>query len=418
MTAILSRDLPRARTGEKPDRCIAVINAGSSSIKFALYRGEACETLLFRGQVEQIGVAPHLKVVNGESAVVADEHWEPRGFDHRAATGEIIKVATALMKGTPVAAVGHRVVHGGTQYSAPVRIERNVVAELAKLTPLAPLHQPHNLAPIEAILDGAPHLPQVACFDTAFHRAQPALAQLYALPRKFGAEGIRRYGFHGLSYEYITASLHAISPELADRRLVIAHLGNGASLCAVHKGKSIASTMGFTAVDGLMMGTRSGSLDPGLLVYLMDTYGMDARRLETLIYRESGLLGVSGISSDMRKLHAAKEPAAAEAIALFVYRIVREIGSMAAALGGLDGLIFTGGIGENDAAVRARVAEGCRWLGVEMDETRNTRGQGLVNADHSRVAVWVIATDEERMVGRHTSDLLWRHALASSGTGS
>jgi len=235
----------------------------------------------------------------------------------------------------------------------------------------------------------------------------PALAQAYALPRKFSEDGVRRYGFHGLSYQYITASLQAISPELANRRLVIAHLGNGASLCAVHQGRSVASTMGFTAVDGLMMGTRSGSLDPGLLIYLMDAYGMDARGIEKLIYRESGLLGVSGISSDMRKLHASPEPAAAEAISLFVYRIVREIGSMAAALGGIEGLIFTGGIGENDAAIRASVAEGCRWLGVEIDATRNSRGCGMINADQSRVAAWVIPTDEERMVARQTSALLW-----------
>ena len=409
MNTALSRDLPsgRTRSGKTPDTCVAVINAGSSSIKFALYRGEDCEALLFRGQVEQIGVAPHLHVVNGEGAIVADEHWNASGFDHRAATGEIIKTATALMQGAPVAAVGHRVVHGGVKYSAPVRISRAVIADLARLTPLAPLHQPHNLAPIEAILEGAPHLPQVACFDTAFHRSQPALAQAYALPRKFGEEGIRRYGFHGLSYQFITASLHAISPELANRRLVIAHLGNGASLCAVHRGQSVASTMGFTAVDGLMMGTRSGSLDPGLLVYLMDSYGMGTRAIEKLIYRDSGLLGVSGISSDMRKLHASPEPAAAEAISLFIYRIVREIGSMAAALGGIEGLIFTGGIGENDAKVRARVAEGCRWLGVEIDETRNSRGCGQINADHSRVAAWVIPTDEERMVARQTSTLLW-----------
>jgi acetate kinase len=389
---------------EPRDTCIAVINAGSSSIKFALYGNR--ETLLFRGQVEQIGVAPRLKVVNGEGAVIAEKRWDAAGFDHHAATGEIISTATALLQGRKVTAVGHRVVHGGTKYSAPVRIDTQVLAELEKLTPLAPLHQPHNLAPIRSIAENAPHLVQIACFDTAFHRAQPHLAQLYALPRKFAAEGVRRYGFHGLSYEYITATLREMLPELAGRKLVIAHLGNGASLCAVHQGQSVASTMGFTAVEGLMMGTRCGTLDPGLLIYLMDAYGMDARALEKLIYRESGLMGVSGISSDMRKLHASDDPAAAEAIALFVYRIGREIGSMAAALGGLDGLIFTGGIGENDTSVRARVGEACRWLGVEIDPTRNARGQGQINADNSRVAAWVIPTDEERMVARHTTAML------------
>jgi len=397
---------PTGASTNKPDTCLAVINAGSSSIKFALYGGEAAECLLFRGQVEQIGVAPRLHVVDGKGAVVAEQQWAADGFDHRAATGEIIKTATGLVRGTPVTAVGHRVVHGGMKYSAPVRINPEVIAELSRLAPLAPLHQPHNLAPIQAIAERAPQLPQVACFDTAFHRSQPVLAQLYGLPREFADEGIRRYGFHGLSYEYIISHLRELLPELAELRLVIAHLGNGASLCATHRGCSIATTMGFTAVDGLLMGTRCGALDPGVLIYLMDTYGIDARHLEKLIYRESGLLGVSGISSDMRKLHASREPAAAEAISLFVYRIVREIGSMAAALGGLDGVIFTGGIGENDAAVRAQVGEGCRWLGVDIDEMRNSRGHDEINADSSRVAVWVIPTDEERLVARQTAAML------------
>jgi acetate kinase len=297
-------------------------------------------------------------------------------------------------------------VHGGTKYGAPVKVNAEVIAELTKLTPLAPLHQPHNLAPIEAIAEAAPHIVQVACFDTGFHRSQPELAQLFALPGKFSEEGVRRYGFHGLSYEYIVSRLQEIAPELAECRLVIAHLGNGASLCAVHRGRSVASTMGFTAVDGLAMGTRCGALDPGVMIYLMDTHGMDARALEKLVYRESGLLGVSGVSSDMRKLHASSDPKAAEAIALFIYRIVREIGSMAAALGGLDGLIFTGGIGENDAIVRSKVCNGCSWLGLELDEARNTRGAGVISADGSRVAAWVIPTDEERLVARQTSAVL------------
>jgi acetate kinase len=386
--------------------CIAVINAGSSSIKFALYEAGSSLSLLFRGQVEQIGVAPHLRVANAQGESVAERRWPADGLDHKGATQEILKTVVGLIKGAPVLGVGHRVVHGGTNYAAPVRIDNKVIAELAALSPLAPLHQPHNVAPIAAIAEAAPHIPQVACFDTAFHRQQPPLAQLFALPRQYTDAGIRRYGFHGLSYEYVTSHLKEIAPEIADARVVIAHLGNGASLCAVHQGRSVATTMGFTAVDGLVMGTRCGAIDPGVLIYLMDTHGMDARGLENLIYRQSGLLGVSGVSSDMRKLRASAEPAAAEAIALFVYRIVREIGSLAAALGGLDGLVFTGGIGENDAATRAEVMAGCHWLGLIPDETRNAAGRGRISVDTSRVSAWIIPTDEERMVARHTSTLL------------
>ncbi len=386
--------------------CIAVLNAGSSSIKFALYEGGSHETALYGGQIEQIGVAPRLHVVNADGVSVAERSWPADGFDHRAATSVLIETSRELLHGEPVAAVGHRVVHGGTKYSAPVRVDAEVMAELSKLVPLAPLHQPHNLAPIKAIAEAAPHMPQVACFDTAFHRNQPALAQLFALPRKFTEAGIRRYGFHGLSYEYVSGRFREIAPELAKGRVVIAHLGNGASLCGLLDGRSEATTMGFTAVDGLVMGTRCGSIDPGVLIYLMDSYGMDARAIENLIYRESGLLGVSSISSDMRKLRASSDPAAAEAIALFVYRIVREVGSLAAALGGLDAFVFTGGIGENDAAARAAVAEGCGWLGLRLDEALNARGAGRIGAEGSRVPAWVVPTDEERMIARHTAVLL------------
>jgi len=386
--------------------CIAVLNAGSSSIKFALYGAEAGEPLLFGGQVQQIGISPRLRVMSAGGDTVAEKSWPADGFDQFAATREILNAGAELIRGTPVVAVGHRVVHGGTKYAAPIRVDPEIVAFLATLVPLAPLHQPHNLAPIRAIAEAAPHIPQVACFDTAFHRAQSNLAQSFALPRKFAESGVRRYGFHGLSYEYITSRLRETAPDLAEARVVIAHLGNGASLCAVHRGRSIASTMGFTAVDGLMMGTRCGSIDPGVLVYLMDQYKMDARAIEDLIYRQSGLLGVSGISSDMRSLRASSDPAAAEAIELFVYRIIREIGSLAAALGGLDGLIFTAGIGENDAATRTEVAAGCRWLGLELDEARNARGVGRISAGDSTVSAWVIPTDEEKMIARHTSAVL------------
>jgi acetate kinase len=305
-----------------------------------------------------------------------------------------------------VIGIGHRVVHGGTRFDAPARIDAEVIKYLGTLVPLAPLHQPHNLAPIEAIAEAAPQLPQVACFDTAFHRSQPALAQHFALPHDLTESGVRRYGFHGLSYDYIVHKLAETMPMVARGRLVIAHLGNGASLCAVADGKSVASTMGFTALDGLMMGTRSGALDPGVLLYLLMERRMSPKDIEDLLYRKSGLIGVSGISSDMRTLRQSSEPEAAEAIALFVYRIVREIGSMAAALGGLDGLVFTAGIGENDAATRSEVAAGCRWLGLALDEERNTRGETRIHADGSRLTAWVVPTDEERMIARYTGRLL------------
>jgi acetate kinase len=386
--------------------CIAVLNAGSSSIKFALYEVGHDGALLFRGQIENIGQAPHLKAVDAAGAVVAERRWTSGALDHHAATAEIMKAGRELLAGRPVVAFGHRVVHGGTEFAQPVRIDAAVIDTLAKLVPLAPLHQPHNLAPIEAIAAAAPAMPQVACFDTAFHRTQPALAQEFALPRELAAAGVRRYGFHGLSYDYIVSRLQEIDPVLARRRLVIAHLGNGASLCAVHDGKSVASTMGFTAVDGLMMGTRTGSLDPGVLLYLMDERGMDAKAIEDLLYRRSGLLGVSGISSDMRTLRQSTAPEAAEAIALFIYRIVREVGSLSAALGGLDGMVFTAGIGENDAATRAEVAAGCGWLGLALDGDRNANGKGVVSRDDAKVKVLVVPTDEERMIARYTGKVL------------
>jgi acetate kinase len=383
--------------------CVAVLNAGSSSIKFALFEDEAA---LFRGQLEGLGAQPRMRIADSSGARIVDETLSAEGLTRAAATRMLLETVVGLVGGRPVLAVGHRVVHGGVKYAAPVRVDARVLAELAELAPLAPLHQPHNLASIEAIAEAAPQIPQVACFDTAFHRGQPHLAQLFALPRRYTEAGIRRYGFHGLSYEYVASRLAEVAPDLARGRVIVAHLGNGASLCALQGGCSLASTMGFTAVDGLMMGTRCGALDPGVLIHLMDVYGLDARGLERLVYKESGLLGVSGVSSDMRSLHASDEPAAAEAIALFVYRIVREAGSLAAALGGVDGLVFTAGIGENDARVRAAVAEGCRWLGLELDAARNAAGQGRISADGARVQAWVVPTDEERMVARHTAAVL------------
>ncbi|MBS0638325.1 MAG: acetate/propionate family kinase [Acetobacteraceae bacterium] len=385
---------------------VVVLNAGSSSIKFAIH-DLADAPARFRGQIEAIGVAPVLKARDSEGKVVAEHSWPADGLNHEAATRELIGTINTLLGGDRIAAVGHRVVHGGINYAAPVRVTDAVLADLDKLVPLAPLHQPHNLAPIRAIAAHAPNLPQVACFDTAFHRSQPPVVQAFGLPRSYFEQGVRRYGFHGLSYEYIASRLSEVAPGLAAGRVVVGHLGNGASLCAMHAGRSIASTMGFTAVEGLLMGTRCGSIDPGVLIYLMDSEGLDARGIEALIYRKSGLLGVSGgISSDMRTLRSSAAPEAKEAIALFVHRIVREAGSLAAAMGGIDGIVFTAGIGENDAATRLEVMRGCAWLGVVPDEGANEAGRHRISAAGSPVSVWVIPTDEERMIARHTRAVL------------
>ena len=379
---------------------IAVLNAGSSSIKFAVFGDDL--QVRFKGQVEQIGVSPKLRVVDRAGAALAEREWPVEGFDHAAATAAIVGVAREMQGEARLGAVGHRVAHGGLAFSAPVRVNPVVIEKLTELIPLAPLHQPHNLAPMRAIAKAAPEVVQVACFDTAFHRLQPEVAQMFGLPRRFHDAGVRRYGFHGLSYEYVSARLEDLDPALARGRVIIAHLGNGASLCAVRGGRSVATTMAFTALDGLLMGTRCGALDPGVVLYLMDARGMDARAIEELVYRKSGLLGVSGVSADMRQLRASSEPAAAEAIALFVYRVAREVGSMAAALQGVDGLVFTGGIGEHDAAARSEVAGACRWLGLELDPEANLRGEGRISAAGSRVAAWVVPTNEELMIARHT----------------
>jgi acetate kinase len=388
--------------------CIAVINAGSSSVKFALYGTASDVDLLFRGQVEGLGVAPHLRISDAQGNAVADQKWPAEGFDHAAATRAILATGRRLIGDARVVGIGHRVVHGGAAYSTPVRLDDDVLVALSDLIPLAPLHQPHNLAPIRAITEVAPQIPQVACFDTAFHRSQNQLAQSFALPRRLTEEGVRRYGFHGLSYQYLLSRLTALDPGMATARVVLAHLGNGASLCAAHQGRSIASTMGFTAVDGLMMGTRCGALDPGVILYLMQRHQMDATAIEDLIYRQSGLLGVSGISSDMRALRASSDPAAREAIALFIYRIVREVGSLVAALGGLDAIVFAGGIGENDIKTRAEVVQGCQWLGAALDPERNARGGGLISSAASSVAVWVVPTNEELLIAQQTATVLAR----------
>jgi acetate kinase len=298
------------------------------------------------------------------------------------------------------------VVHGGSDYSAPVRIDRDVVVQLEKLIPLAPLHQPHNLAPIRILMARTPQLAQIACFDTAFHRSNPPLAQMFALPLELTESGVRRYGFHGISYEYIASVLPTFDERAARGKTVVLHLGNGASMCALQDGVSVASTMGFTALDGLPMGTRCGALDPGVLLYLMDERRMDARAIEKLVYHQSGLLGVSGISSDMRTLLASSEPRAGLAIDLYCYRIRREIGSLAAALGGLDAVVFTGGIGENSAVIRERVCRDAAWLGVELDPAANAAGGPRISTSGARTSAWAIPTNEELMIARHTRQLL------------
>lgn len=395
-------------------RQIAVINAGSSSIKFAIFNDDAAQSLIFRGQVEKIGVAPTLLVEGSGGETLVEKEWGAKELDHKSATKVILQTSIALLGGEAVEGIGHRVVHGGAQFTAPTLVDREVIASLRSLCPLAPLHQPHNIAPIEAIMAEAPLIPQVACFDTAFHQTQPPVAQAFALPRELTDLGIRKYGFHGLSYEFVSDRLRAVAADQAQKRIIIAHLGNGASLCAIHRGRSVATTMGFTAVDGLMMGTRCGSIDPGVLIYLMDEKKLDARGLEDLIYKRSGLLGVSGITSDMRALRESNDERAREAIDLFVYRIVREIGSLAAALGGVDGLVFTGGIGQRDARTRREVVAGCAWLGAAIDEQANSRAAERIDSAASKIPIWVLSTDEERVIARHTAAILARQGPSES----
>jgi acetate kinase len=384
---------------------LLVLNAGSSSLKCAVFLDEDPPTLFLRAQIDGLPTRPRFVARKGDS-VVGEHTWDTP-LDHRGAIEFLLAWGgSGLLGGRRIAAVGHRVVHGGTKFAAPVRLDPHTIADLATLAPLAPLHQPHNLAAIMAIADIAPEVPQVACFDTAFHRTQPDVAQAFALPRRYAHEGIRRYGFHGLSYEYIASVLTAIDPRAAEGRTVVAHLGNGASLCAMECGRSVASTMGFTALDGLMMGTRCGAIDPGVLLYLIDRYGMGAHALERLLYDESGLLGVSEISSDMRQLLATDDARATEAVDLFVYRIDRELGSLAAALRGIDALVFTGGIGEHAASIRARVCRDAAWLGLDLNDTANDQGGPCISATGSRVAAWVIPANEELMIALHTKRVL------------
>ncbi|HEY5763932.1 MAG TPA: acetate/propionate family kinase [Rhodocyclaceae bacterium] len=392
-------------------QAILTINAGSSSIKFALFALETgeppAEQAAVVGQVDGIGARGRLVARDP-----AGKHEQALGLSgdqaeqHAQAMDFVLRWITEHETGWQITAVGHRVVHGGAIHSAPVLLNDEIVGQLGRFNVLAPLHQPHNLNGIRAISRLLPEVPQVACFDTAFHRTMPPVAELFGLPREITAEGVKRYGFHGLSYEYIARSLPKHLGEKARGRVIVAHLGNGASMAALVAGKSVGSTMGFTAIDGLMMGTRTGNIDPGVLLYLMDNKGMDAKALTDLLYKKSGLLGVSGISQDMRTLLASDAPEAAEAVELFCYRIVRELGSLVAAAGGIDALVFTGGIGEHAAEVRRRVCTQLGWLGVTLDEAANGADATRISAAGSAVAVLVIPTNEEWMIAGHTRELL------------
>ena len=391
-------------------RGILVLNAGSSSIKFALYPAAPAsdeDAAAYHGEIEGIGHALHLLVRDARRKSLADRAVDGPAT-HQQGLSALLEWLSAHADSMDIAAAGHRVVHGGQNYAQPVRITPAVLRGLELLVPLAPLHQPHNLEAIRALAELHPGIVQVACFDTAFHASQPAVAAAFALPRALTEKGVRRYGFHGLSYEYIASILPAHLGPGADGKVVVAHLGNGASMCAMRNRRSVATTMGLSVLDGLVMGRRCGALDPGVVLYLMDCERMSAAQIAHLLYEESGLLGVSGISDDMRDLLKTDDPRAREAVALFVYRILRELGSLAAALGGLDALVFTGGIGENAAGVRARVCRDAAWLGLDLDESANESRGPRISRPDSRVAAWVIPTNEELMIARHTRRLLAR----------
>lgn len=394
---------------------ILVLNAGSSSIKFRAYDAQRPELpLVLRGALDGLYTSPRFHARDGLGGEIGRGRWDDDArFGHAEALDFLAEFLRDHAGGHTLLAVGHRVVHGGRTFTGPVRVTPAVITELSALRPLAPLHQPHNLKPIEILLERRPALPQVACFDTAFHVTQDELAQAFALPQEITDLGVRRYGFHGLSYEYIASVLPQIDPRAAQGATVVAHLGNGSSMCAMAAVRSVASTMGFTAVDGLPMGTRSGSLDPGVILFLMDELKLDVRAVEDLLYRKSGLLGVSGISSDMRDLLASDVPRARLAVALYTYRIGRELGSLAAALQGLDALVFTAGVGENAAYIRQQVCQQAAWLGVALDIEANARGEPLLSSASSRVAVRVIPTDEELMIARHTRAVAFRSKDAS-----
>ena len=395
---------------------ILVVNAGSSSLKFSLFRLDADDALQLavRGQIDGIGSQPRMKAKDGAGALLIER-------DVALTEAREVKDAIALagvwlreqFEGEPLLAVGHRVVHGGANYSRPVLVDATVFTALEQLIPLAPLHQPHNLAAIRAVRESQPQVPQVACFDTAFHRTHPQVADLYALPWEYYESGVRRYGFHGLSYEYVAATLPQLAPKIALGRVIVAHLGSGASLCALRDGKSQDSTMGFSPLDGIPMGTRPGGIDPGVLLYLVGQRDMSPAALEKLLYKQSGVLGLSGVSNDMRDLLENTEPRAQLAVDYFVHHVAKQIGALAAALGGMDGLVFTAGIGENSAEIRARIVNACAWLGMTLAVDANQRGDACITTADSVVSAWVVPTNEELMIARHTRWQLKNNCPAS-----
>ena len=389
---------------------VLTFNAGSSSIKFSLFELPELQielTLAFKGEVEGIDSAPHFFVHGANGNVLAERRWAGSQPDFQSLLEMVIGWTENYLGNDRLIAVGHRVVHGGPDHDRPELVTPDLLAALDRLTPLAPLHVPHNLAPIRAIAVARPKLAQVACFDTAFHHTMPIVATRFALPREYEAAGVRRYGFHGLSYEYIARQLRAIAPGVAQGRVIAAHLGNGASVCAMQDGRSIDTSMGFTALDGLVMGTRCGSIDPGVVLYLEQERGLSPKQVEDILYRRSGLLGVSGgISCDMRTLLASNDLRAKEAIDLFVYHIAREIGALTSSLGGLDGLVFTAGIGEHAPEIRARACALLKWLGAEIDPEANDRNAALISSRGSRVSIHVIPTDEEAMIAQHALETI------------
>jgi acetate kinase len=385
-----------------------VLNAGSSSLKFCVYGRSTAEAwnLEARGQIEGIGTSPHLSAKDGAGSLLEKRPLGKAVIDAGTALDTLAEWLRNRYGGGRVVGIGHRVVHGGPKYSGPIIITPQVLEELRELIPLAPLHQPHNLAAIEAVSTRLPGVPQVACFDTSFHRGQREVVELIPLPREITRAGVQRYGFHGLSYEYIASVLPQVAPEIANGRVIVAHLGSGASMCALKNGKSVDHSLGFTALDGLCMGTRPGALDPGVVLYLFQNLKLTAKEVETILYKQSGLLGISGISNDMRDLLGSRTSSARLAVDYFVYRAAKEIGALAAVLGGIDGLVFTAGIGENSAEIRSLVCEASAWLGIDLDREANARGDGRISQRNSRVSAWRIPTNEELMIARHTGLLL------------
>ena len=383
-----------------------VLNAGSSSLKFCVYERPPGQRwrLEARGQIEGIGTAPRLSVKDQNGETLAKQDVAVR--DAHEALDALAAWLRSKYNRARLLGVGHRVVHGGARFTGPTIVNADVLRELRQLVPLAPLHQPYNLAAIEAVFERLPGIPQVACFDTSFHRGQPAVAELVPLPRELRQQGLQRYGFHGLSYEYIASVLPEVAPEIANGRVIVAHLGSGSSLCALRKRKSIDTTLGFTALDGLCMGTRPGALDPGVILYLFQTLNLSAKEVETLLYKKSGLLGISEISNDMRDLLGRNEAPARLAVNYFIYRATKEIGALTAALGGIDALVFTAGIGENSPEIRRRICEASAWLGIDLDEGANAKCLSKISTTNSKTSVWVIPTNEELMIARHTGLLL------------